>query len=88
MSVLCEFRLAHGGQEVKPVPKRRQFIAWPRLRIIAVERSGERRDRDRGDHILGGFLAADPRSQMVNFYRHILSPSHLITVAASHRQNS
>src|SRR5262249_57856323 len=88
MSVGCEFRLAHGRQEVKPVPKWRQLVARPRLRIIAVERCCERRDRDRRNHVLGDFLAADPRSQMVDFYRYILSPSHLVTVAASHRQNS
>src|SRR6516225_10120134 len=73
MSVGCEFRLAHGGQEVKPMPERRQFIAWPRLRIIAVERGGERGARDRRDQVLCDFFAADPRSQMLDVYRHILS---------------
>src|SRR5262245_50881256 len=41
MSVGSEFRLAHGRQEVKPVPERRQFIARPRLGVVAVERGGE-----------------------------------------------
>src|SRR5262249_62421682 len=70
MSIGSEFRLAHGRQEVKPVPKWRQLVAPPRLRVIAIKRGGERRDRDRRDHILCDFLAADPRAQMVDVYRH------------------
>jgi hypothetical protein len=54
------------------VPERRQFIARPRLRVIAVERGGECCDRDRRDDVLCGFLAADPRSQMVDIDRHVL----------------
>src|SRR5262249_57553462 len=70
MSIGSEFRLAHGRQEVKPVPKWRRLVAPPRLRVIAIKRGGERRDRDRRDHILCDFLAADPRAQMVDVYRH------------------
>src|SRR5215510_3227961 len=73
MSIECEFRLAHGRQEVKPVAKWRQLVAPPRLRVIAIKRGGERRDRDRRDHILCDFLAADPRAQMVDVYRHAFS---------------
>src|SRR5215831_13341987 len=69
MPVGSDFRLAHGRQEVKPVPERRQFIARPRLRIIAVERGSERCDRDRRDQVLYDFFAADPRSQMLDVYR-------------------
>src|SRR5262249_9685596 len=73
MSIGSEFRLAHGRQEVKPVPKWRQLVARPRLRVVAIERGGERRDRGRRDHILCDFLAADPRAQMVDIYRHAFS---------------
>src|SRR5262245_38246156 len=73
MSIGSEFRLAHGRQEVKPVPKWRRLVAPPRLRVIAIKRGGERRDRDRRDHILCDFLAADPRAQMVDDYRHAFS---------------
>src|SRR5262249_57180921 len=73
MSIGSELRLAHGRQEVKPVPKWRQLVARPRLRVIAIERGGERRNRDRRDHIFYDFLAADPRAQMVDVYRHAFS---------------
>src|SRR6476659_9504977 len=73
MPVRFQFRLAGDRQEIKPVPERRQLIARPWFRIVAVERGGKPCNRDRRDYILGNFFTANPRSQFIDIDRHFAS---------------
>ena len=66
VAVGCQQRLPGGGEEVEPVPERRQRITGPRRRIVTVERRGQRGDREARDGIGQRLLPADPRSQVID----------------------
>src|SRR5258708_19556996 len=52
-------------QEVEPVPERENGSAVYGLRIVAIQRGGQRRHRHRRHEIVTGLGAADPGAKMI-----------------------
>ena len=73
VSVDADLRLRVQRQEVEPMPAGRNRVACLRLGVVAVERGGQRLDRDGGSEIAARLGLADPLLQMFDVDAHVLS---------------
>ena len=60
MTVRAKFRLAGKGQEIEPMPKRRQSIAGLRIRSFDIKRSRQCGNRRGGNQVRSGFGLTHP----------------------------
>src|SRR5215831_10504568 len=72
VSVETDLRLAVCGNEVQPVPERRQRVAAVRRGIVAIERRGKKRHGPRVDDVSARLGPADPALELfgVELRRH------------------
>jgi hypothetical protein len=61
----ADLRLPVQGQEIQPMPERRERIAEPRRRVVAIERGREGGHRRRRDRVVGDLPASLPGRELV-----------------------